>query len=190
MCELGDSEVDGYYNLEWKPRDHYLGLLSTVFKFFVDNQQLLGGTTFEITFEEVHELGKNTWSGFYYDEEVQDELEMFINALSTRVVKNIHLHVCLTTIGDIAYRIQQAEREETTDTRIDLLIRIRDWWLNNRTVIKADPKWIYWLENKDGKNEWLNYVKVRNKASGKSRNINFRCRDRACDDGDNCSLWK
>ena len=184
-----DAEVNGNFHLHCPNRDLFLKMLNAFFNFIVDNQHDLGSTTISMNLDGLHTLGDVGCTINDTRAEVHDELETFIKALPVNFLKNIHVDIDSHTVGDMAYGIKKPQLLYGPGTE-RLYIRIRDWCLKNRALIKSGPQWIEYWEDQGGKYEWLDYDLLQNKVTGKQRYTYYTCQDATCDDGDNCSLWK
>ena len=184
-----DGEVHSTLCLAWPGRKAFMRILKGFFKFIMDNQHDLGSATISMDLEGLHGLGGVGCTTIDTRAEVHDELETFIKALPVHFLKNIQVDIDSHTVGDMAYCIQKPQLLYGHGTE-SLYIRIRDWCLENRALIKSVPKWIEYWEDQGKKYEWLDYDLIKNKVTGKQRYTFSSCRDAACDDGDKCSKWR
>ena len=184
-----DPDVNGCLRLAWPGRDFFLKILKRFFKFIVDNQHVLSSTTISMDLEGLHTLGAPNHTIQDTRIEIHEELEKFIQTLPAQFLKRVQLHIDPHTIGDMAYYIQKPEKLAGLGYE-RVYIRVRDWCLQNRTIIEAMPQWIQWWDDRDGKYDWLDHDMVRNKVTGKKRYTWLNCNNATCDHGDQCSAWK
>jgi len=184
-----DADVNCCLSLLWPDPDFFLLILKRFFNFIVHNQHALGSITISMDLHGLHTLGGNNHTIHDTRMDVHEELENFVKALPAQSSKRVELHIDDHELASMAYCIEKPETLANEEYE-RVTIRIRDWCLQNRTLIKAMPQWIQYWEDKGRKYEWVDYDLVKNRATGKKRYITIPRRNATCDDGDQCSEWQ